>query len=133
MWHRASVSDCDSFLFWPPAAASFRIEPRQRRQQSSKQALSDMLLTQVVTLDVIGQRITLSEREGEELRHAAAADAGRSSARRDLSLLLERGLRTKATVALSRAEARELAELLAGGGVSTNFALLQEALLLALA
>jgi len=92
-----------------------------------------MLLTQVVTLDVSGQRITLSEREGEELRDAAAADAGRSSARRDLSLLLERGLRTKATLALSRAEARELAELLAGGGVSTNVALLQDALLLALA
>ena len=92
-----------------------------------------MLLTQVVTIDVIGHGITLSEREAEELRHAAAADAGRSSARRDLSLLLERGLRTKATVALSRAEARELAELLAADGASTNFALLQEALLLALA
>jgi hypothetical protein len=91
-----------------------------------------MLLAQVVTLDVIGHGITLSEREAEELRHAAAADAGRSTARRDLSLLLERGLRTKATVALNRAEARELAELLAAGA-STNFALLQEALLLALA
>jgi hypothetical protein len=79
----------------------------------------------------LGHGITLSEREAEELRHAAAADAGRSSARRDLSLLLERGLRTEATVALSRAEARELAELLAGGGAKTNFALLQEALLLA--
>jgi hypothetical protein len=87
----------------------------------------------VVTLDVIGNGITLSEREPEELRQAAAADAGRSSARRDLSLPLERGLRKKQTVVLSRAEARELAELLAGGGVSTNFALVQEALLLALA
>jgi len=85
----------------------------------------------VVTFDVIGHGITLSEREAEELRHAAAVDGGRSSARRDLSLLLERGLRTKETVALSRAEGRELAELLASGGVSTNFALLQEALLLA--
>ncbi len=86
----------------------------------------------MVTLDVIGQLVTLSEREAEELRHAAAADAGRSTAKRDLSLLLDRGLRTKTTLALSRAEARELAELLASGGVSTNFALLQEALLLAL-
>jgi hypothetical protein len=42
----------------------------------------------------------------------AAADAGRSTTRRDLSLLLARGLRTKTTVALSRAEGRELAELL---------------------
>ena len=87
----------------------------------------------MVTLDVIGQLVTLSEREAEELRHAAAADAGRSTAKRDLSLLLDRGLRTKTTLALSRAEARELAELLAGGVVSTNFALLQDALLLALA
>jgi len=86
----------------------------------------------LVTLDVIGQIVTLSEREAEELRQAAAADAGRSSARRDLSLLLERGLRTKKTVALNRSEARELTELLDAGGSGTNFALLREALLLAL-
>jgi hypothetical protein len=44
----------------------------------------------------------------------------------------ERGLRTKTTVALSRAEARELADLLATGAFGSNLALLQEALLLAL-
>jgi hypothetical protein len=66
----------------------------------------------LVKLDVIGKLVTLSEREAEELRAAAAAETGRSSARRDLSLLLDRGLRTRTTVALSRAEARELAELL---------------------
>src|SRR5436189_895231 len=82
----------------------------------------------VVTLDVIGQLVTLSEREAEELRAAAAAEAGRSSARRDLSLLLDRGLRTRTTIALSRAEARELAELLRSGGVRADLALLQEAL-----
>jgi hypothetical protein len=82
----------------------------------------------VVTLDVIGQLLTLSEREAEELRHAAAAAAGRSSARRDLSLLLDRGLQTQATVVLNRAEARELADLLNAGGFRANFALLQEAL-----
>ena len=78
--------------------------------------------------------MTLSEREAEELRDAAAADAGRSSARRDLSLLLDRGLRTNRTVALSRAEARELAELLTTGRhlLSSNRALLREALLVAL-
>jgi len=81
---------------------------------------------------VIGQRVTLSEREAEELRDVAAADAGRSTNRRDLSILLERGLRTKTTVALSGAEARELADLLATGRFSSNLALLQEALLLAL-
>jgi hypothetical protein len=80
----------------------------------------------LVKLDVIGKLVTPSEREAEELR--AAAEAGRSSARRDLSLLLDRGLRTRTTVALSRAEARELAELLTDGGFGTDLALLQEAL-----
>jgi hypothetical protein len=81
----------------------------------------------LVKLDVIGKLVTLSEREAEELR-AAAAEAGRSSARRDLSLLLERGLRTRTTVALSRAEARELAELLTSGGFRADLAPLQQAL-----
>jgi hypothetical protein len=82
----------------------------------------------LVKLDVIGKLVTLSERQAEELRAAAAAEAGRSSARRVLSLLLDRGLRTRTTVALSRAEARELAELLRSGGFRTDLALLQEAL-----
>jgi len=86
----------------------------------------------LVKLDVIGKPVTLSDREAEELQNAAAADAGRSSARRDLSLLLERGLRTKRTVALNRAEARELAELLTTGEFSSNLTLLQEVLLVAL-
>jgi len=86
----------------------------------------------LVKLDVVGKPVTLSDREAEELRDAAAADAGRSSARRDLSLLLERGLRTKRIVALNRAEARELAELLTTGEFSSNLTLLQEVLLVAL-
>jgi hypothetical protein len=86
----------------------------------------------LVKLDVIGKLVTLSEREAGELRDVAAADAGRSTTRRDLSLLLERGLRTKTTVALSRAEARDLAELLTRGGFGSNLALLREALLSAL-
>jgi hypothetical protein len=81
---------------------------------------------------VIGKLITLSEREAEELRAVAAAGAGRSTTRRDLSLLLERGLRTKRAVALSRAEARDLVELLRSGCFPSNLALLQEALLAAL-
>ena len=72
-----------------------------------------MLLAHVVTLDVIGHGITRSEREAEELRRAAAADAGRSNRQARLSLLLERRLQTKGTVALTRAEARELAGLAA--------------------
>ena len=82
----------------------------------------------VVQADVIGTLVTLSEREAEELRAAAAAEAGRSSARRDLALLLERALRRRTTVALSRAEARELAELVTTGGFAANVALLEEAL-----
>ena len=85
----------------------------------------------VVKLDVIGKLVTLSEREAEELRDVAAADAGRSSTRRDLSLF-ERGLRTKTTVALSRAEARDVADLLTRAGFGSNLALLREALLSAL-
>jgi hypothetical protein len=86
------------------------------------------ILRLLVRLDVIGTLVTLSEREAEELRAAAAADAGRSSARRDLALLLERALRGRTTVALSRAEARELAELVTTGGFAANLALLEEAL-----
>jgi hypothetical protein len=86
----------------------------------------------LVKLDVLGTLVTLSEREAEELRDVAAADAGRSTTRRDLSLLLARGLRTKTTVALSRAEGRELAELLPTTGPGSNLALLREALLEAL-
>lgn len=87
----------------------------------------------LVKLDVIGKVVTLSESEAEELRAAAGAEAGRSSARRDLSLLLDRGLRTLATVALNRAEARELAEFLASRGFRADLRLLQEALREALA
>jgi hypothetical protein len=42
--------------------------------------------------------------------------------------LLDRGLRTRTTFALNRAEARELAELLTSGGFREDLALLQEAL-----
>jgi hypothetical protein len=86
----------------------------------------------LVKLDVLGTPVTLSEREAQELRDVAAADAGRSTTRRDLSLLLARGLRTKTTVALSRAEARELAELLPTAALGSNLALLREALIQAL-
>ena len=92
-----------------------------------------MLAADVVTLDVIGQLVTLSEHEAEELRDAAAEEAGHSSARRDLSLLLDRALQTEKTFALNRAEARAFAELLGAASISTNIELLQEALRSALA
>lgn len=87
----------------------------------------------MVRLDVLGQLVTLSEREAEELRDAARADAGSSTTRRDLSLLLERGLRTQTSIALSRAEARELFELISEPRFCSNLGLLRQALLLALA
>jgi hypothetical protein len=74
----------------------------------------------LVLLGVIGKLVTLSEREAEVLRDVAAADAGRSTTRRDLSPFLERGLRTKMTLAPNRAEARELADLLATGAFGSN-------------
>jgi hypothetical protein len=86
----------------------------------------------VVKLDVIGTLVTLSEREAEELQAAAAEDSGRSSARRDLALLLERALRMRTTVALNRGEARELAELVTTGDFAANLALFDEALRAAL-
>ena len=88
---------------------------------------SGMLRAGVVQLDVIGTLVTLSERDPEELRAAAAADAGRTSARRDLALLLERALPTRTTIALSRAEARELAVLATTSGFAANLGLLEKA------
>ncbi len=129
----AQWRNCDTVPVWPwRRAGPFR----SRRTSGTARAQYKPFrhaAAQLVTLDVIGQPVTLSEREAEELRHAAAADAGRSTARRDLSVLLDRGLRAKTTVVLNRAEARELAELLTADGFSTNLALLREALLLALA
>lgn len=66
--------------------------------------LARMAERQRVRLDLNGTPVTLSAAEAVELRDAT--DAGRSSARRDLSLILERAQATNATVALRRAEAR---------------------------
>ncbi len=86
----------------------------------------------MVRLDVLGQHVTLSEREAEELRAAAEGDAGHSTTRRDLSLLLARALETGSTIALNRAEARELVTLVSEGSFHSNLDLLRQALLLAL-
>ena len=67
----------------------------------------------VVTIDVSGRVVTIPSAAAVSLRDAAAADAARSSARRDLSLVLTRALETGSTVALQRGEARELADLVA--------------------
>jgi hypothetical protein len=65
----------------------------------------------LVQLDVIGKLVTLSEREAEELRAVAAADAGRSTTRRDLSLLLDRDAR-------GAVEVRQTSDLVTGSATS---------------
>ncbi|MDX6476701.1 MAG: hypothetical protein QOH95_2212 [Gaiellaceae bacterium] len=67
----------------------------------------------MVKLDVRGQTITLRREDAERLRAAAAAASALSSRRRDLALVLDWALSSSRVVALRRAEARELAELLA--------------------
>ena len=86
----------------------------------------------MIKLDVIGVPVTLSAREAEELRDAATADAGRSTARRDLALLLTRALEAKTTVALSRAESRELVQIVDEHEHRENYALLRDELAAAL-
>jgi hypothetical protein len=70
-----------------------------------------------VVLDVGGRRVDLDPVDAMLLRDAAAACAGRSSAARDLSLLLDRGLRRHQVLALRRAEAQTLARLASGVGL----------------
>ena len=65
----------------------------------------------LVVLDVGGRRVDLDPGEAVRLRDAAAACAGRSSAARDLSLLLDRSLHRPQVLALRRAEAQTLAQL----------------------
>jgi hypothetical protein len=65
-----------------------------------------------IRIDVSGETALVPLALAAELRDAAAADAARSSLRRDLSLLLERALSTGTTLALRRSEVRELEALL---------------------
>jgi hypothetical protein len=64
-----------------------------------------------VVLDIGGRRVDLDRAEAVRLRDAAAAVAGRSSAARDLSLVLDRALSRRSVLALRRAEAQTLAQL----------------------
>jgi hypothetical protein len=65
----------------------------------------------LLRLDILGGTLTASPAVVGRLRDLAAARAGQSSSQRDLSLVLDRALRTGATVALQRREARALLEL----------------------
>lgn len=64
-----------------------------------------------LVLDVGGRRVHLDPVEAARLRDAAAECAGRSSAARDLSVVLACGLSRHHVIALRRAEAHTLAQL----------------------
>jgi hypothetical protein len=72
-----------------------------------------------VVLDVGGRRVELDPGEAVRLRDAAAAGAGRSSAARDLSLLLDRALQRRQILALRRSEVHTLAQLAGQLGLLT--------------
>lgn len=61
-----------------------------------------------ISLDLPTRRIELEADQVAQLRDAAAARAGRSSAARDLSLLLDRALQQDKPIALRSAEVRTL-------------------------
>jgi hypothetical protein len=65
----------------------------------------------VIGLDILGRVVTASPSVIAKLRDLAAAGAGRSLPQRDLSLALDRALRTQSTIVLQRGEVRALLEL----------------------
>jgi hypothetical protein len=68
-------------------------------------------MARLLRLDILERTLTASPAVVGKLRDLAAARAGHSSSQRDLSLVLDRAVRTGATVALQRADARALLEL----------------------
>jgi hypothetical protein len=67
----------------------------------------------MVKLDVQGVVVSIDSAQAERLRLIAAGQAGSSSRRRDLALVLDWALASPRVVALRRAEARELLRLVA--------------------
>jgi hypothetical protein len=72
----------------------------------------------VVRLDLPTGALELDEHVVERLRDAAAEMAGRSSAARDLSLVLDRALTAGGGVALRRAEVQTLMEVAKAAGLA---------------
>ena len=66
----------------------------------------------MIELDILGEKVSAPSGAVTRLRDLAAAAAGRSSSARDLSLVLDRAIQTKTTVALHRGETRALSSLL---------------------
>lgn len=72
----------------------------------------------MVRLDLPTGALELNEHLVEQLRDAAAEMAGRSSAARDLSLVLDRVLARGGSVALRRAEVQTLIDVAEAAGIS---------------
>jgi hypothetical protein len=71
-----------------------------------------------VVLDIAGRRVDLDPCEAMRLRDVASDRAGRSSAARDLSLLLDRALSRDQVLTLRRAEAHTLGLLARAVGLA---------------
>jgi hypothetical protein len=82
----------------------------------------------MIELDIHGTVIAISRSAVAQLRNLAASRAGISSAQRDLSLLLDRALRTHARVVLQRGEARALLELVQSEQTDPEIAALANAI-----
>ena len=70
-----------------------------------------------LVLDLAGRRVELARAEAVRLRDAAAAEAGSSSAARDLSVLLDRVLARGHLLALRQGEVHTLTSIAAGLGL----------------
>jgi hypothetical protein len=86
----------------------------------------------MIQLDILGRGVTTSPAVIAQLRDFAAARAGQSLSQRDLSLALDRALRTQSTVVLQRGEARALLELVDEQSADAEIAALAETIRAAL-
>ena len=66
----------------------------------------------VIELDIGRAVVTLADKDVELLRDIAAAQAGRSAASRDLSLLLNQALTSRRRIALQRGEVNALRQII---------------------
>ena len=98
-----------------------RDHPNRRQRRPSAQLFSgerpSLLFVRHVIFDLPNGHVSFEAHEVELLRDAAAAQAGRSVAARDLSLLLERALHDPRTVAFRRAELHTLVEIAASANL----------------
>jgi hypothetical protein len=81
----------------------------------------------VIRLDLPRGQIDLRRDDLGRLRDAAADQAGRSSAARDLSLILDRALDQRRTVTLRRGELHALIHVAADAGLGELTARLEDA------